>query len=248
LVAVVTCTISPVLFGRLLPPAPTNVRQGTLIIGTDPFASRLAERLRQHGEGVALIHPADPAPASPSIADMPVHSGDPTRVPTLLAAGIEQASAVVILAGDPAQLRTICAMARERFAVPTVVARVDDPALAQELASQGVQTVQPAFATLMALEGAVRFPAAFALLADQEDGIEVGDARLTRPEALDTPIRAIQLPGGVRLLGIRRGHDVVVPQGSTILRRDDVLMVIGSRAGIQEAQAWLNPLNASAKP
>jgi Trk K+ transport system NAD-binding subunit len=55
------------------------------------------------------------------------------------------------------------------------------------------------------------------------------------------PLQRIQLPGDVLVLGLRRGDDVLVPHGDTVLRKDDVLMLVGHPDGLREALARLCP-------
>jgi Kef-type K+ transport system membrane component KefB len=55
LVAIVTCTLSPIFFARLLPRPSQETRQGVLILGTGPLAELLGGRLRRDGEMVTLM-------------------------------------------------------------------------------------------------------------------------------------------------------------------------------------------------
>jgi len=55
LVAMVTCTASPILFNRLLPVRPEQKRVGVIVLGTDFLAELLGKRLLQDGEPVTFI-------------------------------------------------------------------------------------------------------------------------------------------------------------------------------------------------
>jgi trk system potassium uptake protein len=71
-------------------------------------------------------------------------------------AGIEDADAVVVTTdGDNTNL-VIAQGAQKQFEVPTVVARVLDPARAQFYASRGLRIVCPTSAAIETLVGAVR--------------------------------------------------------------------------------------------
>lgn len=48
------------------------------------------------------------------------------------------------------------------------------------------------------------------------------------------PLRDLSLPEGVLLALVRRGHHVIIPQGSTVLRAKDRLTLIGEPDGLQE--------------
>jgi trk system potassium uptake protein TrkA len=71
-------------------------------------------------------------------------------------AGIEEADAVVVTTdGDNTNL-VIAQGAQKHFQVPTVVARVLDPARAQFYATRGLRIVCPTSAAIETLVGAVR--------------------------------------------------------------------------------------------
>jgi Kef-type K+ transport system membrane component KefB len=55
LVAIVTCTISPILFNRILPPQEETVRKGVILAGLGEMSALLAERLKQTGEQVTVL-------------------------------------------------------------------------------------------------------------------------------------------------------------------------------------------------
>jgi len=71
-------------------------------------------------------------------------------------AGIEEADAVVVTTdGDNTNL-VIAQAAQQHFQVPTVIARVLDPARAQFYAARGLRIVSPTSAAIESLVGAVR--------------------------------------------------------------------------------------------
>jgi trk system potassium uptake protein TrkA len=71
-------------------------------------------------------------------------------------AGIEEADAVVVCTdGDNTNI-VIAQVARLQFQVPTVIARLLDPARAQFYAARGLRIVNPTSAAIESLVGAVR--------------------------------------------------------------------------------------------
>jgi Trk K+ transport system NAD-binding subunit len=92
----------------------------------------------------------------------------------------------------------------------------------------------------MALEGAMRFPAAFNMLMEKSDDVDLLDIPLQNPHLDGMSMRRLRLPGNVLVLGIRREGEVVVPHGDTVLRYGDLLMVVGSPEALSEAHHWLN--------
>ena len=241
LVAVVTCTASPVLFNRILPAQKERKRRGVIILGTDNLAELLGKRLLQDGEPVTFIGRDAARLDKLQASGCQVVTGPPEDEQVLRDAGAERARALVALTNDPEVVVKACRQAREQFAIPSVVARADDPEQVRILQASNVQVVQPAMAMALGLEGALHFPAAFSTLIDKSDQFDLADAPLSNPELLDRPLRQFHLPGNALVLGIRRQGEgeVVVPHGDTILREGDVLMLCGDPKALEEARRWI---------
>ncbi len=244
LVAIVTCTCSPILFNRILPPRDEQERAGTIILGTDFLAEMLGQRLVRDGETVTFIGRDGSRLANLEQTGFRVIAGAPDQEDTLRQAGAELAQSLVALANDPEVVLHACRYARQLFGIPSVVARAEQVEHVRTLQALGIQVVQPAMAMAMALEGALHFPAALSLLTEGNGEFDLTDVLLTNPRIADRPLRELHLPGRALVLGIRRQGEaeVLVPNGDTILRRGDVLMLCGNTRALTEATGWIaNP-------
>jgi Kef-type K+ transport system membrane component KefB/K+/H+ antiporter YhaU regulatory subunit KhtT len=239
LVAVVTCTLSPVLFGRILPPTTEQRRDGVIILGTDQLARLLAERLRGEGEQITFLGHDLARLSQLQQSGQRVVLEDPTEAETLERAGAAEARVLMAVTNAP-DIVQVCQLAQEQFRIPIIIARADDPEHLRQLQSLNIRVVQPAMATAMALEGAMRFPAAFNMLMEKSDDVDLLDIPLQNPHLDGMSMRRLRLPGNVLVLGIRREGEVVVPHGDTVLRYGDLLMVVGSPEALSEAHHWLN--------
>ena len=241
LVAIVTCTASPILFNRLLPAHPEQRRFGVIILGTDFLAELLGKRLLQDGEPVTFIGRDVVRLEKLRESGSVVVSGPPDDEQVLRQAGAERARALVALSNDPAVVARACRQARDVFQMPSIVARADEQEQVRALQALGVQVVQPTMAMALGLEGALHYPAAFSALIDKSDQFDFADAPLRNPALLDRPMRQLHLPGKALVLGIRRRGEgeVVVPHGDTILRDGDVLMLCGDPEAMEEARKWI---------
>jgi len=239
LVAMVTCTLSPILFNRLAPSVEEVERTGVIIVGLNQLTALLADRLMQQGEEVAVLGcPEERANAPYCRGTTPIF-GDPGDEKVLEALGAGQAAALVVVLDDAATNIRVCRMATERFGIPVIVSRADDQAVLERMQALGVRAVQPALATAMALEGALRFPTTFDMLAEHGKDVKLGEARLRNIRVAGRPLRHIRLPGNALVMGIRRKGEVIVPHGDTTFRLGDEVMLIGSPADIREARALL---------
>jgi Kef-type K+ transport system membrane component KefB/Trk K+ transport system NAD-binding subunit len=241
LVAIVTCTLSPLLFNRLLPPKAIVARRGVILVGLGELATLLAERLRQAGEPVTLIGLNRRRAQRMRRRNLPVIEGNPADPSVLEAAGAASAAALVAISEQDETNLAACRLACEVFDVPHRVILVSDPTVAAQINGQGTRVVQPQLAMALALEGALHFPAAFDMLADHTDGVEVREVALNNPRLDRRPLQRIRLPGHALVLGLRREGEVLVPHGNTTLRQGDVLMLVGHPDELRQAMAWLNP-------
>jgi CPA2 family monovalent cation:H+ antiporter-2 len=239
LVAMVTCTLSPILFNRLAPHVAEVERKGVIIVGLNQLTALLADRLMQEGEEVAVLGcPQERANAPYCRRTTPIF-GAPGDAAVLETLGANRAAALVVILDDAEANIRVCQMAAERFGIPVIVSRADDHAVLERMKALGVRAVQPALATAMALEGALRFPTAFDILAEHGDNVEIGEARVRNIRVAGHPLRQIRLPGNALVIGIRRKGEVIVPHGDTTFRLGDVVMLIGSPADIREARVLL---------
>jgi Kef-type K+ transport system membrane component KefB/K+/H+ antiporter YhaU regulatory subunit KhtT len=243
LMAIVTCTLSPVLFNRLVAPEEAAPRRGVIIVGGNQLASFLGERVRLAGQPVTYLA-ADPGQARRLEQEgFEVVEGGPDRE-GLERAGAGQARALVALDSDPEAGLAACRLAREEFQVPEVVALAEDPEVAAELEASGVRTVRPALATALALEGALFFPSSFEMLTDVSYGLELADGLMQNRGLAGRPLRRVRLPGGVLVLGVRREGEALIPHGDTSLELGDVLTLVGKPEDLQRAKAMVEGLYA----
>jgi Trk K+ transport system NAD-binding subunit len=131
-------------------------------------------------------------------------------------------------------------LSREVHGIPLVISRVSDVELIPRLQSMGVKVVQPALATAMALEGALKFPTIFDLLLDQDrENIDVSEVVLGNSTLAGMPLRQLRLPGDVLVLSIQRDESVIVPHGDNILQIGDRIGLIGSPRALEQAVSLL---------
>jgi Trk K+ transport system NAD-binding subunit len=65
------------------------------------------------------------------------------------------------------------------------------------------------------------------------------EAVLANPHLDGRPLRRVRLPGNVLVLGLCRDGDILAPYGDTVLRRGDVLMLVGHPDELHQAAEWL---------
>lgn len=240
LLAVISCTISPMLFNRVVPERALERRSGIIIIGQDQLAEFLVERLDPEDEPITIICPDDSRLAAFKNLQVELVTGCPEFIESIEQAGGNDARALIDLTSTTIETVEVCTLAREKFEIPLVISRISDVELIPQLRDIGVKIVQPALATAMALEGALRYPSVFDLLAHQTEAhIEVSEVVIGNPSVIDIPMRQLRLPGDTLLLSIHRDDSVVVPDQDSTLHLSDRVGLIGSRSALDAAERYL---------
>ncbi|MGE0639419.1 MAG: monovalent cation:proton antiporter family protein [Thermoanaerobaculia bacterium] len=241
LVAVVTCTLSPILFSRLAPTYESVARSGILLVGTDSLAEMLGTRLAHSGEPVTFVGKDAARLERLERGGFRVVHGAPDDEEVLRRAGAATIRGLIAVSSDPEIVLRTTAIAKRTFQVPSVIARADQAELVSRLQELEVRVVQTSLAMALSLEGALLFPEALSTLLDKSDDFELSDAPLGNPGLLDRPLREVHLPAGSLVLGIRRRgeREVLVPHGDTLLREGDVLMLSGRPEALTEAGRFL---------
>ncbi len=236
LIAIISVTVSPILFDFLLPRREQRSnRQGAIIVSSRELALALALALAKTMPVTVVTRHAFRR------ADLPdphikLTLGDARDPDVLKAAGIENVANFICLSANSDFNEKVCKMALQDFGVENVVTwQREEKQRMEALERLGVKVIYPGLATLMALEGSVLFPESYDMISHQAEDMEMRQARLRNRHYLDEPLRNIRLPGDVLVVGVRRGEERIVPHGETVLRKNDVLLLVGSPAFLADA-------------
>jgi Kef-type K+ transport system membrane component KefB/Trk K+ transport system NAD-binding subunit len=240
LLAIVSCTLSPMLFNRILPASEEKRRIGIILIGQDQLSEFLVERLLTFNEPIAIICPDDSRKAAFQRLSVELIEGCADLPAALAMAGATNARVLIDLTMSSEETLNVCSAAREVFHIPLVISRINDVELIPRLQRLGVKVVQPTLATAMAIEGALRYPTIFDLLMDRGDGeIEVVELQIGNPSITGVPLRKIRLPGDALIVSMSREGNVMVPQGDLTFKLGDCIGLIGSSRSVERAAAML---------
>ncbi len=236
LVAIISVTISPILFDALLPiKKKTQRRHGAIIVSSRELALALAKQLAK-AMPVTVVTRRSFRKSDLPDPNIKLVQGDARAPEVLKAAGIENAANLICLSTRPEFNIKVCKMARQDFDVENVVTWQREEGRRLDVLEQlGIKVVYPGLATLMALEGSVLFPQSYDLISHQAEDMEMRQARLHNRRYFNKQLRAVRLPGDVLVVGIRRAAERIVPHGETVLKPNDILLLVGSPTFMQDA-------------
>ena len=198
------------------------------IAGGGNVGTYIAADLRAAGHDVLIIE-QDPdvvARVSPTV-DVQWYLGDACEVSNLHEAGLGQAEVVVAATGDDEDNLVVSLLAKQEFAVPRVVARVNHPKnywLFNESWGVDVSVSTPHLLTAL-VEEAVSVGSLVRLL-------QFRDAQLVEVTlADDSPaakqaILELDIPRDATVVAVIRESHVIVPRGDTVLEAGDEVLVL----------------------
>lgn len=204
------------------------------IAGAGNVGTFLAQGLGEAGHDILVIEQSLPLVERRRAEHPSVRwfEGDACEVASLQDAGLEQVDVLVAATGDDEDNLVVSLLAKQEFAVPRVVARVNHPDnewLFNETWGVDVSVSTPHLLASV-VEEAVSIGSLVKLLS-----LGAGQAGLVEVTlADDTPARGISLadlglPRNATVVAVLRDDNVVVPRGDTTLEpRDEVILLVAT--------------------
>ncbi|MGA7396042.1 MAG: TrkA family potassium uptake protein [Solirubrobacterales bacterium] len=201
-----------------------------IVVGAGKVGVNLTRELLLQGHEVTLVENSRSRYlAVEQKLEHNVHYGDASELWVLERAGIERADMVVAVTGDDEDNILICQVAKEKYGVPRIIARVNNPSNRPHFDLLDIKPVVSSTDLILRLLGhEVPHQNLVHLLDLEEEKIEIIEFRL--PE--DSPIAGkkvgeIETPDRTLLISILRNGVGFVPDAKSELKAgDDILAVL----------------------
>src|SRR5919197_3700618 len=155
--------------------------------------------------------------------------GDATELFVLEKGGIKRPPDLVLaLTGDDEDNIVISQLAREKYGVGKVIARINDPRNQAYFDLLGISPTVSATGSIMALiEHEVPEHGLIHLLELRQENLEIVELTVDRGAACEGKrVRAMRLPEGARLISVVRNGKAEIPDGETQLVAGDQVLAI----------------------
>jgi trk/ktr system potassium uptake protein len=201
-----------------------------LIAGGGKVGSNLARTLIRAGHEVTLVEQRsmrfDNLEAE---LEHQVHKGDATELYVLERAGIRRPPDIVVaVTGDDEDNIIICQLARERYGVAKVIARVNDPRNQAYFDLLGISPTVSATSAIMALiEHEVPEHGLIHLLELRKENLEIVEVTVgAKAACAGKRIKQVALPEGSRVISVVRDGKAEIPDEQTQLEPGDSVLAI----------------------
>jgi trk system potassium uptake protein TrkA len=201
-----------------------------IVCGGGKVGANLARLLVRTGREVTLIEQrADRFAVLEQEFEHAVQRGDATELFILERAGIKRPPDLVLaVTGDDEDNVVICQLAKEKYGVPKVIARVNDPRNQAHFDLLGISPTICATSNIMGLiEHEVPEHELVHLLELRRENLEIIEVQI--PD--DSPVAGkrvekLELPEGSRLISVMRNGQSEIAVGATELKPGDQVLAI----------------------
>jgi len=201
-----------------------------LIAGGGKVGANLARTLLRMGHEVTLVEQrSDRFGRLEHEFEHQVIKGDATELFALEKAGIARPPDILVAAtGDDEDNLVICQLAREKYGVAKVIARVNDPRNQPYFDLLGISPTVCATSSIMALiEHEVPEHDLIHLLELRKENLEIVEVQIDKASpCAGKRVEKLSLPEGARLISVMRDGHAEIAVGSTELRPGDQVLAI----------------------
>ena len=215
-----------------------------LIAGGGKVGSNLAAALLKMGHEVTLIdNDRERYALLEEKFEHVVRFGDATELFVLERAGVERADLVMAVTGDDEDNIIVCQVAKEKYGVPKVIARVNDPRNQPHFDMVGITLTVSATATILALiEHELPQHELVTLLDLRRENLEIVEFAIDAGSPVaGRLVRDLNLPSRSRLISVSRGGRSEIAVGDTQLEPGDLVMAILEPGVEDELKRMLMP-------
>jgi len=219
-----------------------------IIVGGGKVGLNLARELLKDGHEVLLIEKDKNRWAMlERVLGESVFLGDGCEMRTLQEVGCSRADVVVAVTGHDEDNLTICQLAKRKFAVPRVIARVNMPQNEAVLKALGVDdTICSTRIIYDLLRQEIEVNQVHLLATLKAGGLEIVEITVgENSPVVGKSVKDIDLPPHCLLLSILRKGEIVIPSGDTVLESGDSIISLIEQQEIENLRKLLAPKGGS---
>lgn len=215
-----------------------------IVVGAGKVGWNLSRELLTKGHEVTLLESdRDRYLTVEQELEHNVQYGDASELWVLERAGISRADMVIAVTGDDEDNMLICQVAREKYLVERIIARVNNPRNRQWFELLGVRPyVSATDLILRLLEHEVPEYGLVHLLDLTEERLEIIEMLLSADsKATGRRVGDLDLPEGSLLISVLRGGAGFVPGPDTVLEEGDEVLAVLDPGVEDDLKAFLGP-------
>jgi trk/ktr system potassium uptake protein len=215
-----------------------------IVVGAGKVGWNLGRELLEKGHEVTLIENGrDRYTAVEQELEHNVQYGDASELWVLERAGIARADMVIAVTGDDEDNMLICQVAKEKYMVEQVIARVNNPRNREWFELLGISPVVSATDLILRLiEHEVPKYGLVHLLDLPQERLEIIELLLSETSPVTGQrVGDLELPEGSLLISVLRGGTGFVPGPETVLEAGDEVLAVLDPGLEEELKTYIGP-------
>jgi trk system potassium uptake protein TrkA len=160
--------------------------------------------------------------------DVAVVNGDGTDIKILSDVGVENADVFIAVTGKDQDNLIACQLAKMNFHVKRTIARVNNPKNIAVFEKLGVDHVVSSTSTIAEMiEKEIDYTGVKTLFKLRKGNLVISEVIVSsKSPACNKKIKDLQIPEEVILMSIIRGDTTYIPNGHTVIRPEDTIIII----------------------
>jgi len=233
LMSILTCILSPVVFHWLVPPEQKTGKRQIMIFGANEIGCLLAEKLVNVGELVKLLDKDFHRIERAKRIGLEVLGVDVAEEEGLRLAGCDRTATFVAVTDDDKANIHACQLAKNVFGTEHLISLINNLGNLEKAENIGIIVVNPTFSVVDKVHNLIHHPNMAELLSEHIAGKNIVEIPLYGSRYLGRPLKELHLPGDCLILSIKRDGEFLIPRGNTILKRGDMITILGSEEFIE---------------
>ncbi len=200
-----------------------------IVVGAGKVGWNIARELLEKGHEVTLIEDnRDRYQTVEQELEHNIQYGDASELWVLERAGVQRADMVIAVTGDDEDNMLICQVAKEKYLVDRIIARVNNPRNLEHFELLGIRPVVSATDLIIRLiEHEVPEYGLVHLLDLPEQHLEIIELLLPEgSQATGQRVGDLQLPEDTLLISVLRGSEGLIPNADTVLEPGDEILAV----------------------
>ncbi len=238
MMAVITCLVSPIIFNTM---NPSNIFVGdkTIIVGGSSTGVLLARRLKMHGHQAVIVEQDKERYKDIVSKGLSVLSADGTQPETYQKLKLVPGNYVVVDTGSHDINIKVCELLRKEFQHENIISRSVNIEIDILYRRLNIELLDVTRVLATTIENLIIRPSTYHALVDTFEDFLVEDILIIKGSIDGRFVKEIPFHKDCMLILVRRGEDLYIPHGETILRTGDTLTVFGTGSALEDTRKQL---------
>ena len=147
---------------------------------------------------------------------------------------------MVVLTDSDEENIKICKTLRREFQHENIISKTLSLSIEQQFIQLDVDALDITRIIATTIENLIIRPTTYHTLVETFENFDIEEIQITNSEINGKYLKEIHFHQNISVILVKRGNDMKIPHGDTILKTGDILFVIGTNTALEETQIALS--------